>query len=120
MTTLHARARSDEERRRVVPAVRRAASAGRAIRRMEPPLGRPTRTLEIRFSGVGLTVGGIFLAASLLPSLLPRFAVVQGVISGVSLVVGYGLGTAVSAACASPTHRSCPSCPAPIPTSRPS
>lgn len=37
-------------------------------------------------------MASIFFAFSLAPSLLPRPAVIQGVLSGVSLAVGYGLG----------------------------
>lgn len=97
MTTLHTRARPEEERRRRVPALRRAAAFGAVLQRLEPPLGRPTRVSEPRFSGPGLVLGGVFLAASLLPSLLPRPSVVQGVISGLSLVAGYGVGAGLGA-----------------------
>jgi uncharacterized membrane protein len=76
--------------------VRAAVEAGHLLRRLEPPLGRPERVTELRFSGSGLVTGLFFLTISLLPSLLPRDAVVQGVISGVSLLVGYGIGTALS------------------------
>ncbi|GGL36479.1 alpha/beta-hydrolase family protein [Phycicoccus endophyticus] len=99
MSTVQARARPEQERRRSVPVLRHAVAAGGLIQRLEPPLGRPTSLVEPRFSGVGLTLGGVFAAASLLPSLLPRPSVVQGVISGVSLAVGYGTGTAAAATC---------------------
>ena len=72
MTTLHSRARPEEERRRGAPCVRRAAAAGALLQRLEPPLGRPSHLTEARFSGPGLVLGGVFLAASLAPSLLPR------------------------------------------------
>ncbi len=103
MTTPTTRSLVDQERPPAAPTsarattLRRAAVAARLLRRLEPPLGRPTRVAEARFSGAGLTLGGVFVAASLLPSLLPRLAAVQGVISGVSLVVGYGIGTAAAA-----------------------
>lgn len=97
MTILETRARPPADRGRVVPLVRRMAVLRRALRRVGPLLGRPTHVLDARFSGVGLTVGGVFLAASLLPSLVPRLSAVQGLISGVSLVVGYAVGTAVAA-----------------------
>ncbi|MGG5259295.1 alpha/beta hydrolase [Phycicoccus avicenniae] len=97
MTTLQTRARPEDERRRRVPTVRPAVVAGALLQRLEPPLGRPTRITEARFSGAGLVVGGVFVAASLLPSLLPRPSVVQGVISGVSLVAGYGVGAGIAA-----------------------
>jgi uncharacterized membrane protein len=44
------------------------------------------------FSYVGLAVGTLFFSASLTPSLLPRHFVVQGVLSGFALAVGYGVG----------------------------
>lgn len=47
------------------------------------------------YSAVGLLAGTLFFAASLTPSLLPRNFVTQGVLSGVSMAVGYGLGLLV-------------------------
>jgi len=46
---------------------------------------------------VGLFIGAIFFAFSLTPSLLPRPFLVQGLLSGVSSAVGYGLGVALVA-----------------------
>lgn len=43
-------------------------------------------------SSTGLLVATIFFAASLTPSLLPRTALIQGIISGLALAIGYGLG----------------------------
>ncbi|HEX7081804.1 MAG TPA: alpha/beta-hydrolase family protein [Gammaproteobacteria bacterium] len=40
----------------------------------------------------GLVVGTLFFAFSLTPSLLPRSALMQGVVSGVALAAGYGVG----------------------------
>ena len=57
-----------------------------------PALGRPERVLDRVVSGVGLTAATWFFAASLVPSLLPRAAWLQGVASGVTVAVGYGLG----------------------------
>lgn len=53
--------------------------------------------------GRGLCFGGLagalaFFCVSLTPSLLPRGVILQGVLSGVSAVIGYGLGSGVSAA----------------------
>lgn len=44
-------------------------------------------------SGFGLMVGSLFFAASLTPSLMPRPAVLQGVLSGLSAALGYTFGT---------------------------
>src|SRR5262245_64448431 len=46
-------------------------------------------------STIGLLVATTFFAASLTPSLLPRTAQFQGVISGAALAVGYALGLSV-------------------------
>jgi uncharacterized membrane protein len=46
---------------------------------------------------VGLTVAAWFFALSLLPSLLPRAAMVQGIVSGVTVMIGYGLGAGAQA-----------------------
>jgi uncharacterized membrane protein len=43
---------------------------------------------------VGALVGTVFFAMSLSPSLLPRPFIVQGVLSGASFAVGYGVGVA--------------------------
>lgn len=47
------------------------------------------------FSFVGLVVATLFFAVSVTPSLLPRVYVVQGVLSGFSLAIGYGVGVAL-------------------------
>ncbi len=57
----------------------------------EAPI-RVRRILNLRFSRAGLAVAGFFFAVSLLPSLLPRAPYVQGVVSGITLMIGYGLG----------------------------
>ncbi|WP_062381260.1 alpha/beta hydrolase [Demequina pelophila] len=43
---------------------------------------------------MGLVFAAMFVSISLLPSLLPRVPAVQGVASGVSFIVGYGIGAA--------------------------
>lgn len=45
----------------------------------------------------GLAVGAVFSMFSLTPSLLPRSGIAQGVVSGLSLVCGYGIGSGLSA-----------------------
>jgi uncharacterized membrane protein len=44
------------------------------------------------FSEMGLVVGAVLFSLSLTPSLLPRDALVQGVLSGCVFAVGYGIG----------------------------
>src|SRR5262245_43377675 len=50
------------------------------------------RELWHSFSACGLVFGALFFAVSLTPSLLPRTYLTQGVLSGFSLVAGYGIG----------------------------
>ncbi|MDP1569489.1 MAG: alpha/beta-hydrolase family protein [Vicinamibacterales bacterium] len=47
-----------------------------------------------RLSRIGLIVGVLFLALSLTPSLVPRPLIYQGLVSGLSLTLGYALGVA--------------------------
>jgi len=44
------------------------------------------------FATTGLLVGTFFFALSMTPTLLPRQAVMQGLVSGFSLAAGYGVG----------------------------
>ncbi|MFP4235560.1 MAG: alpha/beta-hydrolase N-terminal domain-containing protein, partial [Nitriliruptoraceae bacterium] len=46
-------------------------------------------------SRAGLLGAALFFSLSLLPSLLPRTAVAQGVVSGITVALGYGLGVFV-------------------------
>ncbi|MEO6996646.1 MAG: alpha/beta-hydrolase family protein [Terracoccus sp.] len=62
-----------------------------------PTLGEPNRVFQLSFSGVGVTVAAFFFSLSLLPSLLPRDAVIQGVASGVTVLIGYGVGAGAQA-----------------------
>lgn len=50
------------------------------------------------FSVSGALFGVLFFSASLLPSLVPRDSLVQGVLSGLCFSVGYGFGHAVQSA----------------------
>jgi uncharacterized membrane protein len=45
---------------------------------------------------LGLLFAVSFFAFSVSPSLLPRTALIQGVVSGLSIVAGYGIGVAIS------------------------
>ena len=49
------------------------------------------------FSGIGLLLGPLFLAAALTPSLMPRAPVVQGLLGGFALSAGYGIGVLLRA-----------------------
>lgn len=71
---------------------RTIAGSRQARREARPGYRRPPGIFEPSFSAVGLVLGAFFIAVSLEPSLLPRIPVVQGVASGVSFMVGYGLG----------------------------
>lgn len=50
------------------------------------------RVLGLHHSRPGLVVAVLFFALSLAPSLLPRTALFQGVVSGITTALGYGLG----------------------------
>jgi uncharacterized membrane protein len=58
------------------------------------PESGETKRVRQPLSLVGLILGTLFFAFSLTPSLVPRPAVAQGVLSGLSLAAGYALGVA--------------------------
>ncbi|MBY5161409.1 alpha/beta hydrolase [Salsipaludibacter albus] len=62
---------------------------------VEPSTATPRRVFSPELSPTGLLVAGIFYTLSLFPSLLPRTSLTQGIISGVTIVIGYGMGAAV-------------------------
>lgn len=62
--------------------------------RRRPPA---VRILTAELSPAGIYVGVIFAALSLHPSLLPRAALVQGLVTGITTMIGYGLGAASAA-----------------------
>ena len=66
---------------------------GLATGHPQPKRREPPSILDPRFSQAGLAAAMFFAAVSLLPSLLPRDAFIQGVASGVTFMVGYGVGT---------------------------
>ncbi len=74
------------------------ATAAPARQRHRPHIHSATRrtppgVFAVRFDNVGLIVAAFFTSVSLLPSLLPRGAIVQGLASGVTFMVCYGAGT---------------------------
>src|SRR5690606_6801445 len=57
----------------------------------EPPLILDRRIWK-SFSSAGLLLGTLLAAFSLTPSLLPRSALMQGILAGLSLAAGYAIG----------------------------
>jgi len=51
------------------------------------------RVFSMRFSGPGMLVALLFFAFSLFESLLPRTGLFQGLVSGITIAIGYGLGS---------------------------
>ena len=50
------------------------------------------KVFSLRFSRPGLVVALLFFALSLSPSLLPRTGLFQGIVSGITTVIGYAFG----------------------------
>ncbi|MBP9821091.1 hypothetical protein KBC85_03040, partial [Candidatus Saccharibacteria bacterium] len=50
-----------------------------------------------KFNYLGLVFAVIFFALSVAPSLLPRTAYIQGLVTGLSVASGYGIGVLISA-----------------------
>jgi uncharacterized membrane protein len=61
----------------------------------DPPIPRFTLPRSARLDFGGLVAGGVVLALTLTPSLVPRPALFQGLIAGVGFGVGYALGAGV-------------------------
>ena len=59
-------------------------------------LAQRTKRWANRFSYGGLALGTLFYCFSFMPSLLPRPWFFQGILSGISLAIGYGIGTGFS------------------------
>lgn len=66
---------------------------GRNVSAFTNAVSRQAGSLSV----TGLVAGTLFVACSLTPSLLPRPPVYQGFVSGLSLVLGYALGTGAQA-----------------------
>lgn len=71
---------------------------------MKQPLPKPkftktkvkTKNYLAKLNFTGLIFGLVFFCFSVLPSLLPRPWLYQGLISGISIAIGYGLGVFIS------------------------
>ena len=80
----------------------RAPSSGyRALPMSDSKFRFDTGDLELKpipevfsrpISAPGVLTGVLFFAISLFPSMLPRTAVIQGIISGVTVMIGYAIG----------------------------
>jgi uncharacterized membrane protein len=55
------------------------------------------RTRVARYPIPALVLGGVFVCLSLTPSLLPRSALLQGFVSGLTAAMGYGIGVGLLA-----------------------
>jgi uncharacterized membrane protein len=66
------------------------AARGRDGAREPRPAGKPWWVRHYTFTGTA--VGLVFIWFSMTPSLLPRSALFQGLVSGISGAIGYGLG----------------------------
>lgn len=62
-----------------------------------PTTNDDLRIISLRHSRPGLVVGVLFFALSLAPSLLPRTSLFQGIVSGITMAIGYGVGSAGAA-----------------------
>ena len=60
--------------------------------RTESPAVQSAKVFTLSFSGPGLLVAALLFALSLEPSLLPRDPLFQGVVSGITIMIGYGIG----------------------------
>jgi uncharacterized membrane protein len=59
-------------------------------------MSNPGRFLNgqmLSLSGIGMALGGLFFAASLTPTLVPRSYLAQGALAGACFAIGYGAGT---------------------------
>ncbi len=66
-----------------------------ALRSGDVDLGQPTtQVFTLSLSRPGLVVGLVFFALSLLPSMLPRTFLFQGIVSGITVMTGYAIGAA--------------------------
>ena len=72
-------------------------ATGSPARRRRPVRDRLRWVFRRRLCFGGLAGALVFFCLSLAPSLLPRTVAVQGLVSGITTVIGYGLGSVLSA-----------------------
>lgn len=63
---------------------------------MQKRLHQKLRAYLQKFNYIGIVFAVIFYCFSMLPSLLPRPALYQGIISGISILIGYAIGVGIS------------------------
>lgn len=81
-----------------VPSAPHEEATGALAHAKRGRLGRALRWLFWRHLCFGGLVGAlVFFCLSLTPSLLPRGWLFQGIVSGITVAIGYGLGSAASA-----------------------
>lgn len=73
------------------PSAAPKASTKRAATKPSGGVKRPPKAFERTYSKWGLLGALLFFSLSLVPSLLPRSGVLQGLVSGITAVIGYGL-----------------------------
>ena len=59
------------------------------------PASGPPRVFSLRFNGTGMAFAALFFGFSLFPSLLPRAGYVQGIASGITIMIGYAIGVGI-------------------------
>lgn len=65
-------------------------------KKKEKHVAKFVRVFSPVLSKPGLLMAVMFFAFSLFPSMLPRTYIIQGIISGITLIIGYGFGVLIS------------------------
>ncbi|WP_430867222.1 alpha/beta hydrolase [Demequina aurantiaca] len=86
------------------PTAPAASAESPATQPKKPPVPKPRRRrrswryiISPRFNRIGLLSALLVTSLSLVPSLLPRTPMMQGLVTGVAMVLGYGLGAGLRA-----------------------
>lgn len=75
-------------------AKQQSKTMGQKIRTSRPVVAITNYTSRLNY--LGLVFALLFYVFSMLPSLMPRTSAIQGVVTGLSIVAGYGIGTLIS------------------------